>query len=453
VRVPDDLAALLASVDPAELGQRIRAARRSLDLTQGEVAGSDASVAFVSRIESGKRRPDLTLLQAMAGRLHTTALALLTGAPDPTRSRLRVAVDHAELALRSGSADSAAELLASVREEVAAFPDPELREAWRLTSALAAEARGELDEAITGLEELYEASRSVPDSTRVAIALSRCYRESGDLSRAVSTGERCLTALRELGLEGTDDAVQLAVTVAAAHFVLGDVGHATRLARRAVQHAEEDGSDAARASAYWNASVMESRRGATEAALPLAEKALRLLDAAEGNRNVARLRSQLGIFQLRVDPPDVDGALANLSAAADELAWSSASPVDKGRNAVALAQAKLLSGDPEAALADAEGVHREVGGSAPLLDAGALTVMGEASFELGEAEQAAAHYRHAVAVLTGVGSDRGAADAWFELAGLLDRVGLRDEAHDAYRNAAVASGAVSPAGLRRVQQR
>ncbi|QIG45319.1 tetratricopeptide repeat protein [Nocardioides anomalus] len=450
--MPEDLAALLASVDPAQLGQRIRAARRSLDLTQGEVAGADASVAFVSRIESGKRRPDLALLQAMAGRLRTTALALLTGAPDPTASRLRVALDHAELALRSGSPDAAEELLESVREDVESFSDPDLRAAWRLTSALTAEARGALDDAITGLEDLLEASRSVPDATRIAIALSRCYRESGDLSRAISTGERCLTSLRDLGLEGTDDAVQLAVTVAAAHFVLGDVGHAVRLARRAVKQAEDVGSDAARASAYWNASIMESRRGATEAALPLAEKALRLLDSAEGNRNVARLRSQLGIFQLRVDPPDADGAIENLTAAAEELAWSSASPVDKGRNAVALARARLLTGEPTEALAQAEGVHRDVGSTAPLLDAGALTVMGEASFALGQPEQAAAHYRQAVAVLTGVGSDRGAADSWFELAALLDELGLRDEAHDAYRNAAVASGAVSAAGLRRLQQ-
>ena len=43
-------------------------------------------------------------------------------------------------------------------------------------------------------------------------------------------------------------------------------------------------------------------------------------------------------------------------------------------------------------------------------------------------------------ILTGVGSDREAAEMWFELAGLLEDVNEFDAARDAYRSAAAASG-------------
>ena len=113
--VSDDLAALLSAVDPAVLGRRIKLARVAHELTQGQLAGDLASVAYVSRIESGKRRPDLALLESLARRLSTTAVSLLTGAPDPTEDRIRVALDHADLALRGGQLADASRLLDEVR--------------------------------------------------------------------------------------------------------------------------------------------------------------------------------------------------------------------------------------------------------------------------------------------------------------------------------------------------
>jgi tetratricopeptide (TPR) repeat protein len=450
VRVSEDLAALLAAIDPAVLGRRIKQARVQAELTQGQLAGGEASVGYVSRIESGQRRPELSLLESLAKRLGTTALPLLTGAPDPTTDRIRVALDHADLALRGGAPGDATRQLEEVGPEIDGATFPDLHRRWRYLRALTAEANGDLDDAIVSLEDLLVADADSPEATRVAIALSRCYRESGDFSRAIETGQRCLESLQARNLDGSDDAVQLAVTVAAAHFTLGDVSHAVRLCRRAVARAEEMGTPVAMASAYWNASIMESERGDSRAAVTLAERALHLLDAAEGNRNLARLRSEMGIFQLRLDPPDIDGALANFQAAADQFDWSSASPIDRGRNTVARARAKLLAGSAEDAYQDAAAVLSEVKDAAPLLAVGALIVMGQASFERQEGARAADHYREAVGVLSGIGSDRAAAECWFDLGVLLDELGLESEAHDAYRSAAASTGLVS---LHRLGQR
>jgi len=209
------------------------------------------------------------------------------------------------------------------------------------------------------------------------------------------------------------------------------------------------GTPVAMASAYWNASIMESERGAPEAAVPLAEKALQLLDSAESNRNLARLRSQMGIFQLRLTPPDLEGARANLEAASEQFVWSSASPVDRGRNAVALARTSLLGGAPEEAATQAAAVLAEVRDTAPLLAVEALIVLGQAAYEVEDGAGAAARYRDAVGVLSGIGSDRAVAECWFELGALLDELGLESEAHDAYRSAAASTGLVTVYGLGR----
>ena len=136
----DDLATLLSAVDPAVLGRRIKLARVAHELTQGQLAGDLASVAYVSRIESGKRRPDLALLESLARRLGTTAVSLLTGAPDPTEDRIRVALDHADLALRGGELADASRLLDEVRTQLDDGGFADLQRRWRYLQALTAEA-------------------------------------------------------------------------------------------------------------------------------------------------------------------------------------------------------------------------------------------------------------------------------------------------------------------------
>ena len=57
---------------------------------------------------------------------------------------------------------------------------------------------------------------------KVGIALSRCYRESGDFAKAVEVGEMILEHLADTPLDTSDEAVQMAVTLAAAYFERGD---------------------------------------------------------------------------------------------------------------------------------------------------------------------------------------------------------------------------------------
>jgi tetratricopeptide (TPR) repeat protein len=78
--------------------------------------------------------------------------------------------------------------------------------------------------------------------------------------------------------------------------------------------------------------------------------------------------------------------------------------------------------------------------TAPILAADAKTLEGQAAAQDGRTAVAADAYREAVFILTGIGADRGAAQLWFELAGLLEEIGEFDSARDAYRSAAASAG-------------
>ena len=163
------------------------------------------------------------------------------------------------------------------------------------------------------------------------------------------------------------------------------------------------GSREARAAAYWNASVMESQSGSVAAAIPLAERALALLSEGENARNLARLRSQLGVMQLQSDPPLGSEALENLGRAATELAQCEASPVDVARNDVALARAFYQQGELSQARELARQTYDVTRDVAPLLAADARALEGQALAAEGAWPEAKAAYRDAVMTLTGVG--------------------------------------------------
>jgi transcriptional regulator with XRE-family HTH domain len=431
---------LLRSIDPVDLGRRLRAARLAKELTQGQLAGAEVSVGYISRIESGQRRPNAKVLSALAARVGVTVDQLLVGVATRDLDQIRLALDYAELSLESGEPLEAETRSAEALSQAQSSSLDDLTDRARFMHARALEALGRLDAAILELEELVATTTSGLVKVRSGIALCRCLRDSGDLTKAIEAGEKILGQLAGTPLEQTDEAVQLAVTLASAYFERGDSGHAVRVCRTALTKAEALGSSTARASAYWNASMMEAERGAIVDAVSLAERALALLGEGQDVRNLARLRTELGTMLLRLDPPNVADAQRNLEQAAEELVWSSASPVDVARNDIALARALFLTGDVDSAGALSAQVRSAIGDKAPLVAADAISLQGQVMAAQGDLSGAAQFFQQAVHALTGVGADRSAAQLWFELADLLEDVGMLDASRDAYRSAAASAG-------------
>jgi tetratricopeptide (TPR) repeat protein len=439
---------LLRKIDPAELGQRLRAARVAKGMTQTDLAGADVSVGYVSRIESGHRRPNLQVLSDLCLRLGTPVEQLLMGVAPQELEQIKLNLNFAELSLESGQPEAAELQAREALEHADAASLKELAYRARFLIARALESQGLVDDAIITLETLLSPRVGNVLQIKVGIALSRCYRESGDFSKAVEVGEMILEHLEDTPLDKSDESVQMAVTLAAAYFERGDTGQAVRVCRKAIAKAETLDSPVARASAYWNASAFEAQQGSVRDAIPLAERALALLAEGKDQRNLAGLRTHLGIMQLRMDPPQIDEAQNNLMQAAEEFQWSGAGPVEIGRNELAQARAYYLSGDVQTAELMSSRVHENVRALSPLTAADAKSLEGQVHASRGDMEAAATAYREAVMMLTSLGSDRQAAEMWFELAGLLEDVEQFDAARDAYRSAAAASGIQSRPRLR-----
>ncbi len=443
-----DTARLLRAVDPGVLGERIRSARVAAGMTQRAVAAPEVSVAHVSRIEAGTRRPGPALLEVLAARLGTTAQDLLVGASSIEVDELQLALTFVELAFGSGDAAAALERSGEVVARARDVGRPDLLQRALLVHGLALEADGRVEDAIEALDELATLDAAGLTWIRGCIALCRCTRESGDLAHAIDRGEEARARISAAGLEGSDEAVQLTVTLAAAYFERGDVAFATRLCREAVSRAEAIGSPTARASAYWNASMVVAESGDVAGALPMAERALSLLGEGSDTRNVGRLRCVLATFQLASDPPDLDAAEENLVRGGAQMLGSNASPVDLARTVVTRARLHLLRGDAEGAERLAARAHASAGAAAPLLAADALSVLGQARRELGDGAGAVASYRDAVLVLSAVGADRSAARLWYDLGSLLEVSGETAAALDAFRRSAASTGVRGMSTLR-----
>jgi transcriptional regulator with XRE-family HTH domain len=431
---------LLKEIEPAELGQRIRAARVSKGWTQTQLAGDDISVGYVSRIESGQRRPNSQTLDDLAARLGVPTEHLLRGVTAREYDEIKLTLDFAELSLESGQHLEAEAQARQGVERAAVASQDELVFRGRYIVARALEGQGSLDDAILELENLVYSRQGGLFRIKSAIAMVRCLKDSGDLNRAIEVGERVLASLEGSHIDSCDESVQLAVTVALAYFIRGDAGHAIRMCRKAIVKAEALDSPIARASAYWNASIFESERGSVSNAVPLAERALALLSEGQDARNLARLRTTLGQMQLVLDPPDVSEAKKHLEKAAEELVWSSASPIEIARNNLAIARSCYYDGDLLGAADRCEQVIAAVADDAPILAADAESLAGQVAAARGDADESKRAYRRAVFRLTGVGADRDAAQLWFELADLLEDVGDIEAARDAYRSAAASSG-------------
>jgi transcriptional regulator with XRE-family HTH domain len=439
------LAGRLHDVDPAVLGERIRNLRLARGLTQSALADGAVTIGYISRIETGQRRPDVALLERFAGVLDTTAEHLVTGVEPARADEITLTLLNAELALETGAADEALSALHGFGATGEDLP-PDLRQRVTLLTARAHESLGNYDEAIVALVGLV--ADQGPTMLPAMLALSRCYRETGDINRAIDIGERALAALKAIGIDGGDEAVRLVVTLAAAYYERGDIGHGARIAMEAIRQAEAMGSAEARAAAYWEASIFESRRGDTSAAVSHARRALELLTGGEDRRNLARLHIQLGNMLLRLDPPDVAEATAQLEGAKLKLVASSASVIDIAHCDVALARARTLAGEVSVASDIATSTLRATRSLAPAVAAEAASILGALAVSRGDTASAAEHYGEAVALLTGVGQDRHAAQLWLELGAQLEGMGDPDGSRDAYRRAAVASGLQIPAALR-----
>jgi transcriptional regulator with XRE-family HTH domain len=78
----------------SSIGERVRARRRELGLSQRDVSEAGLTYAYVSRIEAGQRTPSVKALRKLAPKLKTTVAWLETGQEDPAYQLARLVLEH-----------------------------------------------------------------------------------------------------------------------------------------------------------------------------------------------------------------------------------------------------------------------------------------------------------------------------------------------------------------------
>ena len=284
--------------------------------------------------------------------------------------------------------------------------------------AAALEAAGDLERAIVAYEELCDRAAGSPAETsalRAAIPLCRCYREAGDLDRAVNVAESALARLASEAMAGSDLELDLTLTLAMAHVERGDAVRAKHLLQRVERMASAMGTPRERGAAYWNAAVLAADLDERADAVWLIERAVALFGEGSDERNLARLHNAHAAIIMRADPSRAGEALAELQAAREAL-LTTGSSVDIAYCDTEIARALVLTGHAKEAVASARQALHRLDGKPRLEGARARAALAYALTATGEIASARQEYAAAASAMNALGARRQAAVVWLELA-------------------------------------
>ncbi|MFI5531730.1 helix-turn-helix domain-containing protein [Kitasatospora sp. NPDC051853] len=418
------------------IGQRLRELRQKKGLNQQDLASADLSVSYVSLIETGKRAPSEAVLRTLAERVGCSVEYLRTGRDDAKVHELELKIAFGDMAVRNGANGEA---LQSYSEALASAPflgETMLRRA-RIGQALAMEKLGRLEAAIQLLTPLFEDPGTVPGSaewSQLAVALCRCHRNVGDLTLSVEIGERAMRTLEALGLDVTDDHMQIGSTLISCYHRRGDLTKARLLADRLMGVADETGSRVARGVVYWNAATLAYSQGRHKEALALTERALALLAETDNSRHQAMLKIVYGYLVLENETPDLEHLKTTLEGAHLVL-LEVGTATEQARSEALLAQVELRRGEPQQALAHAGRSLGLLRNDSQQEVARARVLLARAQFQSGETAAAQASLESAVRQLEPLPITRVTAQVWRDAGDLWKLLGRPAEALEAYERA------------------
>lgn len=270
------------------IGQRLRRLRQERALSQRDLATKGVSYAFISRIESGDRRPSLRTIRLLARKLRVTPDYLETGALIPADAERELAVSDAELELRLGRDLAKAE--AVFRAELDAdIAEPALTARAEVGLGLIASRRGDDAEAVRLLEAA-AGSGHLPVETRPDMyeVLGRLYTARGRAHEAVRLFQRCLEEARERAPDDAALRARFGTYLAAAHSAMGSIEAARRALDDATAAVEDVPLPQARTLVYWVRGFTEWKAGHSRTALTYMRRAIGLLESGEDALQLAR---------------------------------------------------------------------------------------------------------------------------------------------------------------------
>jgi tetratricopeptide (TPR) repeat protein len=392
----------------ATFGQRLRRRREHAGLSQVALAGEVLHPSYVSLLESDRRSPTTAVVRVLAARLGILPEELTGDVVDDLGEQLLLA----DAALGTGRPAEAITLLEEVVTTLRGDRLADDAQAFRAGEvyATALERSGRLDDATSMWERLRTVAEAAPGRLPwlpAVGALVRCYREAGDLARAVDLGEAALRRYTELHLDGLDGHSALVSTLAGVYSERGDHLRAKVVLDELIARTEQSGSSDERGYAYWNAAVTAAERGHVGEGLRLADRATALLSTGDDVRSRARLQVTKAWLLLAERPPDAVAARRILRAVLPEVRQH-AGALSVASAETELARCELLLGRADVARKHLHPEHR-------LERARALTALGAALVASGDTAAGVVELEEAAQALGRVEAPRQAAAVWRQL--------------------------------------
>ncbi|WP_433497180.1 helix-turn-helix domain-containing protein [Sphaerimonospora sp. CA-214678] len=425
------------------VGERIKMIRRQRGLSQAQLAHPELSDSYVSLIESGKRTPTPAVLELLAQKLDCSLTFLVNGVTAEQMEDLELGLRFARLALENGEVAEARRRYAELLEDNNLVGLASLRQDARYGYALAAEAGGDLPEAIAALNTLREGDtegQSPERRIQIALALCRCHRNSGDFATAVRIGEETLGPA-SAEPSWNDDLIELGSTLLSVYYERGDLLRARQFAAELLAAAERLGTPRAIVAACWNAARTAELVGADEEAMPLMERAMAIQSENGEPRNLARLRGAYATLLLRARPAEALTARDLLVRVLHGVKESAASRGEVPLTLLYLARAEMELGHLDEAAEHAQAaLDLAAEGTSRAVLTDAHLVLGQAHWMRHRDEDATAELNAAVQKLEDGPQTRKTAENWLAAAEIHDRVGDRARSIEAYHRALACAG-------------
>lgn len=438
----------ISSQAPAVLGDRLRELRRQVNMTQGDLAGNDYSVSYISAIERNKIRPSMRALAWLASRLGVQLADLLAGdlaqlAESSTllvasENDIQVVLAQAQMDLADHSYQDARDRLLQIRE-AATLPSQRtilgllLGEAYiGLNQANEAKEILELNLTLTREidPEMHERSRNL-----LGVAFNRMAMHM----LAAECHRQCLAAIDSNIIRDPSFELSVLNNLGSDYMQLGQYNDAITAFSRATTLGQRLQTPQAIARLYWEISEQYRMEGQIPQAQRYADMASEHLRAAANRQIFAQVQSSLGLaFAEQNMNEEAEQTLAQareLAERAGDFHGESVALASLSRVQLARGSHKVAEASARAALKSAE-TSKE-----PDALGRAYLALGEAQAALGQAEQADKSFEKGLDYLARSGAVAELTRAYERYADLLEQRGEVKRALEYMRRARQGIGA------------
>ncbi|TXS48694.1 XRE family transcriptional regulator [Streptomyces sp. uw30] len=291
-------------------GQLLKTLRQERGLSQAEVAEGGMSTAYLSRLESGARRPTAMVLDHLTRRL---------GVPASVFQGIHTSLLGQALASASSS-DDADDAIRLLGEAVQADSGEDLSlrwlSLWKLVQLHA--KQGKRQDEVAAARELTELSDRLEVSTlqvRSRTLLARCLRSVGDIDEARAVAQTALVTA-DNGDVPVADTIRAQLVLVSVEAESGLITEARRLADQLLEPIDAL-PPVLRAEALWSAANVRIRQGDYPGAVELLQRALTELPSHVDL--VLRLRLAASSLYLQMTPRRVTEAQQWLAEAESAL--------------------------------------------------------------------------------------------------------------------------------------